>query len=261
MYMMYEGENAPISNSKDINVPSTRFMDLTKAEILRSCWLSFQDGLDESDTIHLLAVNVTDSTKQWLRKTCKSKLIIKDFLAIDDYTPPYGKHPYPEFFEYRVNHFIPQYVYFMEQVEQNPTDVYYLCNDDYLHIDGSIANIKSLFNEGFTSFFVPHDYPDKYEDNTRNADIYLTKFGYIRTISSATPTLVAKGELWLRFKYPILRASVFADDVCWTSSAFRVVKAFSPMPGWSTHLQSHCIAPYVDWYGLAKKYLKEGMST
>ncbi len=256
IYMMYEGENAPISISRDINVVSNRFMDLTKAEILKSCWLSIQGGLDKSDTIHLLAAKVSDTTKAWLADTCKANLIIKDFPAIDDYTPPYGKHPYAEFCELRVNHFIPQYVYFMEQVEQSPDDLYYLCNDDYLHLPDAIANIKKLFKDGFSGFFVPHDYPDNYTESTQHADLYLTNFGYMRTISSATPTLVAKGNIWLHFKYPLLRASVFADD-SWTWRAFNMIKALTPMPGWSTHLQNNCIAPYIDWYSVAKQYLEK----
>lgn len=255
-YMISEANNSPISITKDMAPVASRFMDLTKLDIIKSCWLSFQKGLDKTDTIHLLAACVTDETMAWLRKTCAAKLIVEEVPSIDQHTPPYGQHPYPEFCEIRVNHFIPQYVYMMKIVEQNPNELYYLANDDYLHMPEAIKQIKELYADGYDGFFVPQDYPDCYTDSNRTAELYLTKFGYMRTVNSATPTLLATGKVWLHFKYDILKASVFADDG-WTWRAFKIVKALTPMPGWSTHLQNNCVAPYVDWYSLAKQYLAE----
>lgn len=256
IYMISEANNSPISISKDMAPIASRFMDLTKLEILKSCWLSFQKGLDKSDTIHLLAAKVTDNTMQWLRDTCSATLVVKEIPSIDEDTPPYGKHPYPEFCEIRVNHFIPQYVYMMELIEKNPNDVYYLANDDYLHTPQAISKIKQVFAEGFNGFLVPQDYPDCYTEANRTTELYITNYGYMRTVNSATPTLVANGSIWLHFKYDLLKASVFADDG-WTWRAFKIVKALTPLPGWSTHLQNNCLAPYVDWYALAKQYLEK----
>ena len=53
-----------------------------------------------------------------------------------------------------------------------------------------------------------------------------------------------------------MKASVFASDY-WTWKVFSEVRALSPIPGWSTHFQNRCMAPYVDWIGLAKQYLGE----
>ena len=107
--MISEANNSPISISKDMTPVSSRFMDLTKLDILKSCWLSFQVGLDKTDTIHLLAANVSTSTMKWLTDTCSATLVVKEIPSIDEHTPPYGQHPYPEFCEIRVNHFIPQF--------------------------------------------------------------------------------------------------------------------------------------------------------
>lgn len=253
--MMYEGNNAPISISKDINVSSPRFMDLSKTDILRSCWLSIQQGLTSLDTIHLLAANVSNSTKEWLTKTAKATLKIVDFPTIDEFTPPYGKHPYPDFHEVRINHFIPQYTYFIEEIEKNPDELYYLCNDDYLHLPDAISKIKELYRDGFNGFIIPQDNPDCYTEQTKSTELYLSKFGYLRTIKVSTPTVVATGHLWLSFKYDILKSSVFASDY-WTWRAYSLVRAITPIPGWSTHLQNNCLAPYIDWHSVAKQYLE-----
>lgn len=253
--MMYEPNSSPISISQDINIATNRFMGLSKSDILKSCWLSIQEGLTPTDTIHLLAVHVTDSTKKWLEETCKANLIIVDFPAIDEYTPPYGEHPYPNFHEVRINHFIPQYTYFIQEIEKNPNDIYYLCNDDYLHLPDTMTKIKELFKDGFNGFLVPQDNPDCYTDQTRQSELYLSKYGYLRTIKVSTPTVVASGNLWLYFKYDILKSSVFASDY-WTWRAYSLAKALTPIPSWSTHLQNNCLAPYIDWAMVAQTYLK-----
>lgn len=250
--MISEANRAPISINKDMTQEKPRFNDLTKTDILKSCWLSYQPGLTSDDTVHLLCANVSDETKNWLKHTTKAVLIIKDVLTIDEYV-----HPYPDYCDIRINNFIPQYEYFMEEVTKHPNKLYYLANDDYLHIETAIQSIKALYDSGYNSFFVPQDYPDTYQNDNKDTNVHLTQFGYLRTVKSATPTLLAPGTLWLKYKYDILKAGVFADDG-WTWRAFGLDMALAPMPGWSTHLQHGCESPYVDWYSLAKHYLAKG---
>ena len=251
IYMISEANSAPISINQDIRAEKPRYKDLTKTDIAQVCWLSYQHGIDKNDTIHLLCAEVTDELKEWLISTTEAKVIITDVLAIDKYD-----HPYSSYCDIRINNFIPQYEYFMDYVTKHPNNIYYLVNDDYLHVPDAVVKIKQLYNTGYDGFFVPHDYPDCYTDKTRNTDIFLTQVGYLRKIKSATPTLVAPGKLWLKYKYDILKAGVFADDG-WTWRAFGLDLALSPMPGWSTHLQDGLESPYIDWYAMAKEYLRE----
>lgn len=255
VYMTAEDNESPISLVKDIKKPYNRFGNLTKKDIIRSCWISINEGLTKEDTIHLLSAGVSESSLVWFADTCKANLIVVEVPKMDDHTPPYGTHPYPQYSEIRTNHFIPQYEYFVKLIEQNPEDVYYYSSDDYLHLPDAIAKIKSIFAQGFNGFFVPQDYPDSYAENTRQTEVFLSDYGYLRTVESATPNIVARGYVWLHFKYDMLRASVFADDG-WTWRVFKQVKAFAPMPGWSTHLQTGCLSPYVDWNAVAKIYLE-----
>jgi hypothetical protein len=236
--------NSRASVSKDVTKEESRFEDLTKSDIFKACWLSYQDGLDQRDTVHLLAVGVSDDTLAWLKSTTKAKVIVEPMRPMREFTPPYGEHPYKQYHEVGVNHFIPQYEYFVDLVNRYPDDLYYLANDDYLHVPNAVSNIKKLFIEhNYDGFLVPQDYPD-------------TNLGYFRTINSSTPHLVAKGTTWRKFSFDLLKTSVFADDM-WTYKAFNKVQAVSPMPGWATHLQKGCISPYVDWYSLAKEILSK----
>lgn len=255
VYMTAEDNLAPISLVKDIKQPYNRFGTLTKQEIIRSCWLSINEGLSEQDTIHLLAAGVSNDSLNWFDNTCKATLRVVTVPTMAENTPPYGTHPYPQYSEVRVNHFIPQYEYFISLLEQNPSDIYYYSSDDYLHLPDAMFKIKNLFDQGFNGFFVPQDYPDSYNENTRHAELFLSNYGYLRTVESATPNIVARGDVWLRFKFDMLKASVFADDG-WTWKAFKQIKAFAPMPGWSTHLQTGCLSPFVDWDKVAQHYLE-----
>ena len=249
IYMISEANPSPISINKDMSVEKLRFKDLTKTDVIKSCWLSYQKGLTSKDTIHLLAAKVSKETIEWLSNTTKAQIKLIEVPSIDEYN-----HPYPNYCDIRINNFIPQYEYFMNEVTRYPDKLYYLANDDYLHIPDAIDKIKTMYSSGYKSFLVPQDYPDTYQDKNASTKLYLTDFGYLREVKSATPTFVAPGSLWLKYKYDILKAGVFADDG-WTWRAFGLDMALAPMPGWSTHLQTNCESPYIDWYSLAKHYL------
>jgi hypothetical protein len=255
-YTISEANKAPISVISDMSINVFRYKDLTKPEVLKTCWYSLQQALTEEDTVHIIAASVSDETMKWLHSVAKSKLLVKNIPTIDEDTPPYGKHPYAQYCEVRVNHFIPQYEYFIPHLEADPNKLYYFCNDDYLHLPESIGRIKKFYEESnFNGFFVPYDYPDNYKPETSWTRLHLSNSGYLRTVKSATPTFIGRGSTWLHFKYEMLRASVFADD-SWTWRAFGLVPALAPLPGWTTHLQQGLDSPYIDWYSIAKEYLK-----
>lgn len=257
IYTVSEANKAPISIFPNMDQNIKRFENLTKTEIIKACWNSLQQDLNLYDTTHIIAASVSEETLEWMKKKSKSNIIIHKIPTMDEHTPPYGEHPYPEFSEVRNNHFIPHYTYFIDLLEDNPNDVYYFCNDDYLHLSSCMNNIKTIFQDKeFNYFFVPHDYTNNYVEQTRRADLFLTELGYMRTVPSSTPTIAARGTLWLEYKHEMLKASVFASD-SWTWRAFALSKAITPMPAWSTHLQRGCLSPYIDWLSIAKHYLKE----
>jgi len=257
IYTISEANIAPISVCAEMSRKIYRYRDLTKHDILKACWLSLQAAIQPTDTIHLIAAGVTQGTKSWLEKTSRAQLVYKEIPTMDEHTPPYGVHPYANYCEVRVNHFIPHYEYFIELLEKNPNSLYYFCNDDYLHLPDAINNVKSFYSETtFKGFFVPQDSPDNYKGENGTTKLHLSNFGYLRRVKSATPTFIAQGATWLLFKHEMLKASVFADDG-WTWRAFGLVEALTPLPGWSTHLQEGVISPYIDWYNIAKMYLEK----
>jgi hypothetical protein len=131
--------------------------------------------------------------------------------------------------------------------EQNPDEVIYICEDDYLHVEHATTAMKEIFKQGYQGFYAPYDYPDRYTiDRHKDAELHAGPYGHLRTIPSATLTIAALGKTWVQYKYELLRSGVFADD-SWTWKAFSQVGALCPIPGHATHLQDNCITPYINW--------------
>ena len=74
---------------------------------------------------------------------------------------------------------------------------------------------------------------------------------HLRSVPSATFTMMADKETWMRYKLEVIRGSVFCDDG-WTWKAFKQTNAFCPIPSWSCHFQENYLSPYVDWEEIFK---------
>lgn len=253
IYFISEANKSPISISKNMREDSTRVANMTKLEIQKSSWLSIQEGLDSDDTIHLLCAEVSDELLDWLKehKNPEVNLVIEDIPAMDEY-----KHPYPEYHHIQKNHFIFQYEYLYDLIEKDPDDYYYVNFDDYLHVPQAISNIKELIKEKVLEelIFIPQDNPDLYNATSERARIFTTNMGYMREVTCSTPNMLMQGTTWLSIKPEVLQAAVFASD-SWTWYIFKKILAISPLPGWSTHFQSGCMSPYINWEALAREYL------
>jgi len=255
IYFISEANKAPISISKDMRVDSTRFADLSKTDIQKASWLSIQDGLTEEDTIHLLAAEVSEDLLNWItsHKNPDVNLVVTKIPPMDEY-----EHPYSSYHHIHQNHFIWQYEYLYNLIEQDPDGYYYVNFDDYLHVPTAMATMKKLIEEKVLEeiIFIPQDNPDLYNANSERVRIFTTNYGYMKEAVCSTPNMLMRGTTWQKFKPEILQASVFASD-SWTWYVFKKVLAISPMPGWSTHLQNGCLAPFINWEVLAKEYLSK----
>ena len=247
-YFLYGQYSSPISISADINIPTDRYNGMSKEAIIKTCWRSMQEGLTKEDIIDVLAVRVDDNLANWLINTSNAVVNIIPMSAMDEYA-----HPYAEFCEFRPNNFIEQYKYIISTIEQNPNELYYVCLDDYLHNKHAITSMKQFMSQNQDVFFVPYEYLEHYVMTKHQIEVHPTNQGYFKKAISATPTMAAYGYTWLRFKYEILRASVFADDG-WTFKAFTQCLAVTPMPAWTTHLQNGCISPFVKWNTVIDSY-------
>lgn len=221
-----------------------RWQGKYKLEILRKCYLSIQSGLDEADSIIIINDRTSSDTISWMRNNTIAQFSVVDITPL---TILRENHAYPTYHPVLPNACQDLMEYIVEISTKYPNELIYVCEDDYLHLPHAIAAMKSIFSSGYNGFYVPYDYPDRYNiDRDRSCNILCGPYGHLRTIPSATLTLAAKGEVWSYFKFELLRAGVFADD-SWTWKAFKQIDALCPIPGHATHLQDNCITPYIDW--------------
>jgi len=215
-----------------------------KLEILRKCYMSIQSGLDEKDMIYIINDRTTQDTLTWMAHNTKAWWHKQDITSLDELRK---SHPYPEYHPVTANSCPDLMEFLVEVAEKYPDEVIYVCEDDYLHVEHAIIAMKEVFKQGYQGFYAPYDYPDRYTiDRHKDAELHAGPYGHLRTIPSATLTIAALGKTWLQYKYELLRSGVFADD-SWTWKAFSQVGALCPIPGHATHLQDHCITPFINW--------------
>lgn len=215
-----------------------------KHEILRKCYMSVVNDLTPEDKLFIIDDLTTKETIEWMRRNCPAQFQVKTITPLHELRK---KHPYPEYHPVITNCCPELMELLVEIAEHNPDEIIYMCEDDYLHVPRAIEILKATFSQGYEGFYAPYDYPDRYYlDNTKQCELHIGPGGHLRTIPSATLTIAALGKTWLRFKFELLRAGVFADD-SWTWKAFKQVGALCPIPGHATHLQEGCVTPVTDW--------------
>lgn len=215
-----------------------------KLEILRKCYMSLQQGLTPEDTIIIINDRTSYETLRWMKENTQATFQTKDITPLDELRK---NHAYPKYHPVVANACQDLMEILIETSEVNPSEIIYLCEDDYLHVDHALHCMKHVFEQGYKGFYAPYDYPDRYTvDRSKECELHAGPYGHLRTIPSATLTIATLGSTWLNFKFEALRAGVFADD-SWTWKAFSQVGALCPIPGHATHLQDNCITPYVNW--------------
>ena len=123
----------------------------------------------------------------------------------------------------------------------------YLCEDDYLHFDGSLDKIKEFLNKYPNYFCHPIDYPNLYETDSRfvyDSQIILTNSHHWRSIKSTTYTLAFNKSL---YKDHIRTFNIIKDyvyDEHGINLLYIFNKCFSPIPSLSSHLTNGCL-PYI----------------
>lgn len=123
----------------------------------------------------------------------------------------------------------------------------YMCEDDYLHFDGSLAKIKEFLNKYPNYFCHPIDYPNLYETDCRfiyDSQIILTNAHHWRSIKSTTYTLAFTKQLFLKNNntFKILEGYVWDEHGINLLYVFN--KCFSPIPSLTSHITNGCL-PYV----------------
>ena len=215
-----------------------------KLEIIRKCYKSIQNGIDDSDLIVVIDDRTTKETLNWMKDNTDAQFKVHPITPLPELRE---KHPYPTYHPVLANSCPELMEHLVSVAEANPEEVIYLCEDDYIHLPQAMTAMKALFKTGYSGFYAPQDYPDRYTiDSSRTCELHAGPHGHLRSIPSATLTLAAKGSTWLQYKFELLRAGAFADDT-WTWKAFRQTGCLCPVPGHATHLQDGCITPFINW--------------
>ena len=231
---------------KTKSVNSARWNNQTKTDILKVCFKSVVDSLASTDRVILVNDNVSESTLSWM-------LNYRNCEVVNVENEP---NFHPELHPVNVNTCVTLINTLLEQAEKNREEIIYLCEDDYLHLESAIPTIKNVLRYNApSSFFVPYDYPDRYTE-AEPTRLYVYKDCHLRTNTSSTLTVAAKGKVWHSIAYELRQASLFSSD-SWTNKAYNHFKCLSPIPGQATHLQEGCLTPNINWKSVYNNIKRE----
>ena len=118
----------------------------------------------------------------------------------------------------------------MKLAEEDPEELIYACEDDYLHLPGAIERIEAYTGD---FWYVPYSCPTWY--NMSTASLLWIGEDLHRIAPGACFTICAKGKHWLSRYHEIKQSALFSSDV-WT----RGLPAVSPVSTLVCHVQNDC---------------------
>lgn len=213
-----------------------RFKDTNKTTILKKCWLSLQESVDDSDTVIVIHDSVSSDTITWLKSNSKSNIVL---VEVPEHNWAYHQHT------------VTLVDTLKDYCAKYPTDLHYIVEDDYLHTSNAIRVIKDTLST-WPNFAVTYDYPDRYV-NPVPSYIVLGKDRHWRTIDSCTMTVVALGRRWLDVIPELEAAAPTSNDKVF-EDIFKQIPCISPMPGLSSHMTDYHATPLVDWNSIWESY-------
>jgi len=157
------------------------------------------------------------------------------------------------------------YIYQLELATQSDVDIFYFVESDHLHL----PNQKDYLNDGLNIFDIVslYDHPDKYylpQYRDLRSNIYLSNYGYWRTVPSTVMTFALKRETFYKC-YNILSSDEFVkkeyhcpyDHLLFLRLQELGYSLGTPLTGKSTHLDIGGHSPHVNWIDFAYKINKD----
>jgi len=176
-------------------------------------------------------------------------------------------------------------------IRQKEAEFVYFAEDDYFYLPGAIETMVGFMRENRDADFVTaYDHPDSYSTSSKHERHAIRPWGdrYWRTASSTCLTFLTSRDtlrcnenvfrsycagnhdcsLWLALtqKLELLRPRVHLCDSLrlkiWIKAWFwgwrrillgRRYRLWAPLPTLSTHLESTCLSPLVDWQNEFRK--------
>lgn len=214
----------------------TRQGNFDKTTILRKCWLSLQQSVSKDDHIILIEDQVSEATLDWLDLNNKAKLTI---VHVPDHEWKDHKHTAIAIEE------------LIKSSKQNPDELHYMCEDDYLHVPNAIEILKATLNK-WHGFALSYDYIDRYK-NPEPCQVLLGLDRHWRTVTSSTMTVLALGSTWLKIENQLREMAPLSNDKIF-DDIFKDISCISPLPSLSCHLTEHHTSPFIDWAAVWELY-------
>lgn len=237
--------------------------DLTKAQLIKMCFLSLVEAL-EGINCRILVVGDKLSEE------------MKNFFShfnVELYLGDFGNDAS-----------IREALRLTKNIPDN--EWVYFCEDDYLHTSSSFSQIEIFLNErnnlfkqkikiynlsslinlnGRDLFIFPPDYPDRYKPKFRRHSLIVASSGcHWRQVSNITFTFLTKASTIKKRFSLFMKSSEGANDIWlgkklfgrsfgfWASSI-----CFSPLPGLTSHMHRDTMTPLVAWEALVKHYAQK----
>jgi hypothetical protein len=143
--------------------------------------------------------------------------------------------------------------------------IVYFVEDDYLHRDGSVDIIKDGLNFVGANFVSLYDHPDKYlnpseggnpncSNRSEPSRVYLGDMCHYKMTNSTTMTFAARVSS-IKYFFPILNKWTLQrhpsgypyDYYMFLELIQNGATVVTPLPSYSTHIETHWLAPLIDW--------------
>lgn len=154
---------------------------------------------------------------------------------------------------------------FALQLNCDEEDIIYFVEDDYLHRPNWVNILKEGMSIEDNCWISLYDHKDKYyrvlnsniKENYKamykdlKSEITVTNSCHWRTVASTTDTFAIKAKHLIQYKYPMTYFSSIAPHsldhdrgIFLTKQGF---KLWTPMPGYSTHMEPDYMSPLINW--------------
>lgn len=210
----------------------TRFNNFSKTIILKKCWLSIQKSITKTDTLLLIADNLSEATLNWL---VKNSSVPVNIINVPEHSWNYHQHT------------VTLVKTLKEYSTLYPEELHYIVEDDYLHTENALSVLRDTL-ELWDGFAVPYDYPDRYL-NPKLSRILIGKDRHWRTVDSSTMTVLAKGRVWLTVITALEQAAPTSNDKVF-EEIYKHIACINPLPGVTSHLTDKHHTPLVDWINI-----------
>lgn len=212
-----------------------RWNNENKTNILRKCWLSIQKSVGPTDNIIVMHDKVSADTLNFLEKTAKTSMTMI----------PIGEHTW----EYNL-HTVTLFDYLEGEIYSRPDEIFYIVEDDYLHTPTALYTLKSLYDNGWESFSLTYDYPDRYKGTLEPRYVLFMGNYHWATVTSSCTTFAVKGKVLQGKPLDIFKKAAHQSDDRLYPEIYKEYGCVAPIPGLSSHLTKHHMTPRINWEGI-----------